>query len=109
MQLSITLSPDPMSKELVPELAVWHETLLGKADIVSPENEKRVWEQLLAICEIVATRAEEAVDRLNRESHAHALPGWRIYAAEAIKILWLDEQRVACAVIQSIKDGERMD
>ena len=87
-------------------MQIWHETVLGEKDIVSSENEEAVWRQLLQLCEIAAERAEEGLNRLRQACYDKNLDGWKEYAAEAIRMLWLEEMRVATAVMRSIENGQ---
>ncbi|KAF8514077.1 hypothetical protein JB92DRAFT_2920908 [Gautieria morchelliformis] len=112
LQLSPQLSPGTSSNDPTydsPELKVWHETILGEKDFVSSDNERTVWQQLLEICEIVAKRSEEGLDRLQQACRGKDLDGWRAYAVKAIRILWLEERRVSIALMQSIESGQAVD
>lgn len=112
LQLSPPLSQDTSVDEPTydsPELKIWHETILGEKDIVSPENEKAVWQQLLGICEVAAKRADGGLDQLQQACLGRKLLGWREYAVEAIRTLWLEEKKVATAVMRSIESGQTMD
>jgi hypothetical protein len=75
---------------------------------VSCENEKAVWQQLSGICEVAARRAEAGLGRLQHVCQGKDLLDWKEYAVEAIGLLWLEEKRVATAVMQSIEGGHTM-
>ncbi|KAF8582667.1 SET domain-containing protein [Ramaria rubella] len=112
LQLSLPASWDVTYKDSnsePPELQAWHDTILGEKDTISPENEHAVWQQLLEVCNISATRADEGLTRLQQECQGKDLGGWKKYAVEAISILWLEEKNVATAVVQSIKNGETIN
>ena len=111
------LSPGSFSRGTSPnkasyrsqELQLWDKTILGEKDIVSSENEKAVWQQLSEICRVAARRAEAGLDRLKHACQGRDLLDWRGYAVEAIRTLWLEEKRVATAVMQSIESGQTVD
>jgi ribosomal lysine N-methyltransferase 2 len=112
LQLSPQVSPGASSNDPTydsPELKIWHETILGEKDFVSPDNERMVWRQLSEICGIAAKRAEEGLDRLQQACRGKDLDSWRAYAVKAIRILWLEEKRVSAALIQSIESGQAID
>lgn len=107
-QLSVVATTDDQTYDS-PDLQLWHETILGEKDIVSFENEESVWRQLLQICEIAAERAEGGLNRLQYACHGKSVDGWQEYAIEAIRILWLEEKRVATAVMRSVENGQAID
>lgn len=86
-------------------LQAWRDTVFGEKEVVSQSNEAAVWRCIASICQLIIARAHEGLQALP-PSTGEALPEWHSYAVECIRQLWLEELRVAEAVIQTIKSGE---
>ncbi|TFK54901.1 SET domain-containing protein [Heliocybe sulcata] len=86
-------------------LASWRDTLMGKKDSISPENEA-AWRATLAdMCREVAARASRNLENL-KAVKSNNTEGWRGFTYDCLRTLWREELEVAEAVLESIRDGE---
>lgn len=104
LPLSATCAP------LIPDgfLRSWRDTLLGRQDIVSEENELDWRRTLLTkICLPVVERATAKMQimktRMTNKSHNDTI-GWM---RDTVLMLWEEERRVGSAVAQSIHAGNQ--
>ncbi|EPQ58137.1 SET domain-containing protein [Gloeophyllum trabeum ATCC 11539] len=84
----------------------WRDTLMGRHDSISPENEQAWRGTLLDICRKVIRRARKTLEEMNSSRPEQDADGWRQYAQDCIKTLWREELEVAEAVIVSVVNGE---
>ncbi|KAF8654175.1 hypothetical protein AX16_003704 [Volvariella volvacea WC 439] len=83
----------------------WRDTVLGKADTISPDNEAAWRKVLLNICEdmIGTARAEMAAEW---GQAAWNVPEWFWRMRDNVLALWKEEVVVASAVMSSMERGE---
>lgn len=100
------LTRDPFTSSK--DLQAWKDTVFGENEVVSQSNESAVWNCIASICELISTRARTGLQALQKAQPTidEAFHEWQNHAVECIRQLWLEEQCVAEAVIQTIKSGE---
>jgi hypothetical protein len=76
----------------------WRDTILGHEEEVSEENERACRESMIKICEAVITRAERGTEAVKEAIMEGELGNYR-NVLEAVKMLWLEEQAVARAML----------
>jgi hypothetical protein len=86
-------------------LGPWQDTLHGRCNMVSEENEIAWRESLIQICEILMRRAETGIHTLAERTVDFKDVSWLGRMQDNIKVLWQEEALVAAAVVQSIRQG----
>ena len=93
----------PLSQEEV--LQLWRATVAGKRERISEENEDS-WKGTLAeICETIIERAKNRTKEIIIDENGGR---WIEWMSRNITSLWNEEIYVAKAVLQSIRDCERL-
>jgi len=100
----------PMSVNVVPldlddAIRPWRDTLLGKQEIISEENENAWRETLLAICQSVADNASTGITDCDAESDDWTKGNWVDAMKDNVEALWNEELFIATAVSESIHQG----
>jgi hypothetical protein len=100
----------PMSVNAVPldfdnVIRPWQDTLLGKQEIISEENENAWRETLLAICRGVADKASTGIADCSSKCDNWAKGNWVNAMKENVEALWNEELFIATAVSESIDQG----
>ena len=83
----------------------WRDTLLGVADIISPENETRWRSTLAAICNLIVEEGAAGLQRASNSRAGERNPTWSEWMKDNIALLWSEQIVVAKAVLQSLEDG----
>ncbi|KAF8503575.1 hypothetical protein F5888DRAFT_1606276, partial [Russula emetica] len=76
----------------------WRDTILGHEEEVSEENERACEESVGKICEVVIKRAERGTEAVKEAMRTGSEERYRNVLA-AIKMLWIEEQAVAKAML----------
>jgi len=92
--------PDPVTV-----IGPWQDTLLGKQEIISEENENAWKETLLSICQSVADNASTGLARCSDKLDQWEGGGWIDAMKGDVKALWDEELFIATAVAESIHQG----
>lgn len=85
----------------------WQDTLLGRRDVISDENEVAWRATLRDICQTVGDRARGSIDKLDGASEDGSSAGWFAWMKRNIWTLWREEQLVAAAVAASVAGGKQ--
>lgn len=83
--------------------------IFGGRDIVHKANENSMRATVRSICQQIVDRASRKLAESSTGqwvSHDGALDAITCYALECVRVLWLEEQEVATAVIESIDRDE---
>ena len=83
----------------------WRRTLLGIADIVSPDNEEKWRTTLATICNLVVEEGTTGFQRTLGSRSNGQNPSWSRWMRENVALLWSEQILVARAVLQSLEDG----
>lgn len=95
---------DPLEDE---SLRCWEDTLMGRRDIVSDDNDLLWRRVLLDICHELIQRAQTGISILNTSVSGEENRFWVSWAKNNIRTLWNEEALVAASVVDSIKNGVR--
>lgn len=107
--LHINIANAGVERESMIELQAWRGVTHGRRDVISRENEAAWRATLVGICEGVARRAEGALKELANMVRGETRQGhckWDDWMMDNMRLLWVEEQEVARAVIESIERGE---
>lgn len=85
----------------------WQDTLLGRRDVVSDENEVAWRATLRDICQAVGDRARRSIEKLDGVFKDGDSVGWSTWMKRNIWTLWREEQLVVAAVAASVADGKQ--
>jgi hypothetical protein len=83
----------------------WQDTLLGKQEIISEENENAWRETLLAICRGIADKASTGIADCSSKRDNWGKGNWVDAMKENVEALWNEELFIATAVSESIDQG----
>ena len=97
------MSVNDLPLDLDGAIRPWRDTLLGKQEIISEENESAWKETLLAICRSVTDDATTGIIDCNAKSWTKGT--WVDLMKENIEALWNEELFTATAVSESINQG----
>lgn len=95
---------DPLEDE---SLRCWEDTLMGRRDIVSDDNDLLWRRVLLDICHELIQRAQTGISILNTSVSGEENRFWVSWAKNNIRTLWNEEALVAASVVDSIQNGVR--
>lgn len=90
-----------------PDIALkpWYDTVLGRRETVSIENEEAWRCTLLSICDTVEKRAEASMKSITDTPSPRDPTEWYEWMLENVRVLWWEERSVAIAVAVSVRDG----
>jgi len=88
-------------------LRPWRETMLGKRDCVSEENERSWRETVLRICTTLAERAASYTSAMAARNADANNQIWIHWMQGNIRMLWEEEGYVAAAVERAVRNGEQ--
>ncbi|THH11579.1 hypothetical protein EW146_g7986 [Bondarzewia mesenterica] len=83
----------------------WSDTLSGRKDVISDENEAAWRSTLLNISNTVAKRAEASMASMAGMPMEKEQPEWYEWMLHNIRMLWWEERYVAMAVADSVRNG----
>ncbi|KZT26214.1 hypothetical protein NEOLEDRAFT_1132222 [Neolentinus lepideus HHB14362 ss-1] len=86
-------------------LDAWRDTLMGRQDSISPENEQAWRRTLVEMCREIVERARRNLQDL-ADNGGKAQGEWRAFVHDCVKTLWREEFEVAEAVVESVQNGE---
>jgi hypothetical protein len=99
------VSVNAVPLDLANAIRSWQDTLLGKQEIISEENEIAWKETLLSICQRVADNASAGVADCGVKSACWAQRNWVDAMKSNVEALWNEELFVASAVSESVHQG----
>lgn len=102
--LDLTLACEPSTREKI--LGPWRDTLLGRRNMVSNDNEVAWRGTLSRICKDLYERAESHVSLLSTQGRNGEVP-WFSWMQGNILSLWKEEFIVAVSVARSLENDEK--
>ncbi|ETW85942.1 hypothetical protein HETIRDRAFT_43837 [Heterobasidion irregulare TC 32-1] len=107
LRLYDTISEDTVEVPSDPDIALkpWYDTVLGRRETVSIENEEAWRCTLLSICNTVEKRAEASMKSITDTPSPRDPTEWYEWMLENVRVLWWEEKSVAIAVAVSVRDG----
>lgn len=99
--MSLNVVPLDLDNAIQP----WRDTLLGKQEIISEENENAWKETLLTICRRAADNATTGITDCNAKYDNQTKGNWVDAMKENVEVLWNEELFIATAVSESIHQG----
>ena len=83
----------------------WRDTLLGKTDTISPDNEVEWRKTLTNICNFVIEEGAAGFQRTSDTRFDHWNHSWSEWVRGNIVLLWSEQVVVAKAVLRSLESG----
>jgi hypothetical protein len=99
------MSVNAVPFDLANAIRPWLDTLLGKQEIISEENETSWKETLLYICQRVADNASTGIANCSVKSECWAHQKGVDVMKANVEALWKEELLVTTAVSESIRQG----
>ena len=92
------------------DIDAWKDVIAGQKEAVSEANETAWRDTLIELCESIARRAREGLDRVtsfadHKSTETLTRPPWLAWATQNIRLLWQEEMEVATAVVVSVRAG----
>ncbi|KAG2189801.1 hypothetical protein INT46_010651 [Mucor plumbeus] len=82
----------------------WHDVVMGQADMISPENERKALVMLQSICDNVAKQAEKEIATLAHITEKHPEAEFHPFALYFLRQIWNESSEIITQTLACLRE-----